>query len=393
MLSRHGARYPTTKKTQAYAALIQRIQRTATAFNGNFSFLKDFEYPLGEEDMTAFGEAQMVDSGARFYERYQELGQGENPFIRASGSPRVIVSAELFTDGFHGAKTADPHATEKDQQAIVSVIISEEPNSNNTLDHGQCDRFEDSDFYSDIEREFGTTYLPPIFDRLDANLPGIYLTAQEVMYLMDMCPFHTVALSPDASVKSPFCDLFTSDEWKAYDYHKSLEKYYRYGAGNPLGASQGVGFVNELIARLTSTPVTDTTSVNMTLDSNPETFPLNRTLYADFSHDNTMVSIYTALGLFNSTSPLPSSRIKSPEETSGYSASWVVPFGGRAYIEKMVCEDAPDSNEEYVRILLNERVVPLHGCPVDSLGRCQLSDFVEGLSYARKGGDWEACFV
>lgn len=343
--------------------------------------------------MTAFGEAQMVDSGTRYYQRYRELGQDENPFIRASGSPRVIVSAELFIDGFHKAKMADPHATEKDNQGTVSVIITEGPHSNNTLDHGRCDRFEDTDIYSDIEREFGTTYLPAIFDRLDADLPGIYLTAQEAVYLMDMCPFHTVALSPDASIKSPFCDLFTLDEWKAYDYHKSLEKYYRYGAGNPLGASQGVGFVNELIARLTSTPVSDTTSVNMTLDRNPETFPLNRTLYADFSHDNTMVSIYTALGLFNSTSPLSPSKIQSPEETNGYAASWAVPFGGRAYIEKMVCQDAPDANEEYVRILLNERVVPLHGCPVDALGRCRLRDFVEGLSYAREGGDWETCFV
>ena len=343
--------------------------------------------------MTAFGEAQLVDSGERFYQRYRELGQDENPFIRASGSPRVIVSAELFIDGFHRAKTDDEHATEKDELATVDVIISEEPNMNNTLDHGMCDRFEEDDLYSDIEKEFGATYIPSILKRISNHLPGTDLTAQDAIYLMDLCPFHTVALSHDASIKSPFCDLFTLDEWKSYDYHKSLEKYYRYGAGNPLGASQGVGFVNELIARLTSTPVTDTTSVNTTLDSNPETFPLNRTLYADFSHDNTMVSIYTALGLFNSTAPLPPSTVQTPEQMKGYAASWSVPFGGRSYIEKMVCADAPDANEEYVRILLNERVVPLHGCPVDALGRCRLRDFVEGLSYARRGGDWEACFV
>ena len=68
--------------------------------------------------------------------------------------------------------------------------------------------------------------------------------------------------------------------------------------GNPLGRVQGVGYVNELLARLTQTPVRDHTQTNRTLDGAPATFPLNRTLYADFSHDNQMAAIYAALGLF-----------------------------------------------------------------------------------------------
>ncbi|KAL1961097.1 hypothetical protein VTO42DRAFT_4985 [Malbranchea cinnamomea] len=393
VLSRHGARYPTEDKSKTYSELIQRIKSNATSFSGNYAFLEDFEYSPGQEEMTAFGEAEMVESGIRFYERYRNLGLHENPFIRASGSPRVIRSAELFIDGFYDAKKADNAATEDDGPPNVNVVISEEPGSNNTLDHGRCDNFELSDPYSDgIEKQFADTYMSAIRKRIAPNLPGTELKDEDITYLMDLCPFQTVAISPDASIRSPFCDLFTDDDWMVYDYQKSLEKYYRYGAGHPLGPTQGVGFVNELIARLTSTPVSDTTSVNHTLDSSTETFPLNRTLYADFSHDNTMLSIFTALGLFNGSSPLPPTTIQTPEQMKGYSASWSVPFAGRAYIEKMVCDDAPVASEEYVRILLNERVVPLSGCPVDALGRCTLTDFVEGLSYARNGGDWAACF-
>ena len=74
--------------------------------------------------------------------------------------------------------------------------------------------------------------------------------------------------------------------------------------GQELGPVQGVGYVNELIARLTDSPVHDSTQTNRTLDSNATTFPLNRTFYADFSHDNEMIAIYSAIGLFRPPQPL-----------------------------------------------------------------------------------------
>lgn len=404
VLARHGARYPTDHKTKDYADIIRRIHRKTTSYSAEYAFLRDFEYPLGEEDMTAFGEAQMANAGTQFYQRYQHLGQRHVPFIRASGSPRVIVSAEKFIDGFHETKSADSRSEETDEPPSVGVVISEKPGANNTLDQGGCARFEDGDEHSEIAKQFASTFVPSIAKRVNSNLVGARLDSKDIVQLMEICPFHTVASSPDASSLSPFCALFTEHEWASYDYLQSLTKYYRYGPGNTLGATQGVGFVNELIARLTSTAVDDNTTVNTTLDNDPTTFPLNRTLYADFSHDNTMVSIFTALGLFNSTQPLSHTTIQTPDdETDGYAASWAVPFAGRAYIEKMECDSDSDSDsysdsdsspvesQPYVRVLLNDRVVPLQGCRVDALGRCRLDDFIEGLSFARRGGAWEKC--
>jgi hypothetical protein len=37
--------------------------------------------------------------------------------------------------------------------------------------------------------------------------------------------------------------------------------------------------VNELVARLTDSPVTDNTCTNRTLDASPETFPLGKRLF------------------------------------------------------------------------------------------------------------------
>ena len=205
--------------------------------------------------------------------------------------------------------------------------------------------------------------------------------------MMDLCPFETVA-DPLAN-PSAFCALFTSSEWRQYDYYQTLGKHYGYGPGNALGPTQGVGFVNELIARMTDMPVKDHTSVNRTLDINSTTFPLGRSLYADFGHDNDMTAVFAALGLYNSTPPLSTTGLMTVEEMKGYSAARTVPFAARTVFEKMRCHGV---EEEMVRVIVNGRVVPLETCEGDALGRCTLSRFVESLSFARDGGHWDRCF-
>lgn len=258
-----------------------------------------------------------------------------------------------------------------------------------SLSHGLCTAFEDGEPYSSIgskaQQTFLATFLPSVTVRLNTDLAGVNLTTTDTINLMDLCPFTTVA-SPVGAF-SPFCSLFTEDEWHHYDYYQSLGKYYGYGPGNPLGPTQGVGFVNELIARMTGKAVSDHTTVNHTLDDSGETFPLGDALYVDVSHDNDMTAIFGALGLYNSTMPLSNTSIR---QTNGYSAAWTVPFAARAYFEKMQCEG---EKEERVRIIVNGRVLPLKTCGGDSLGRCTLSHFVKSLSFAAEGGRWDLCFT
>ncbi|KAL6231495.1 3-phytase B [Aspergillus navahoensis] len=388
VLSRHGARYPTKSKSKAYAELIGAIQKNATSFQGQYAFLESYNYTLGTEDLTTFGENQMVDSGTKFYRRYKDLARNNTPFIRASGSDRVVASAEKFIDGFRTAQLSDYDSNLA--APVVKVIIPEIDGFNNTLDHSTCVSFENDERADEIEANFTAVIGPPIRKRLENDLPGVTLANGDVVYLMDMCSFDTMARTAHGTELSPFCALFTEKEWLQYDYLQSLSKYYGYGAGSPLGPAQGIGFTNELIARLTQSPVRDNTSTNHTLDSNPATFPLDRKLYADFSHDNSMISIFFAMGLYNGTLPLSMDSVESIEEMDGYAASWTVPFGARAYFEVMQCER---EKEPLVRVLVNDRVVPLHGCAVDKFGRCTLDDWVQGLSFARAGGNWKTCFA
>ncbi|KAG6843468.1 hypothetical protein H0H93_000882, partial [Arthromyces matolae] len=167
--------------------------------------------------------------------------------------------------------------------------------------------------------------------RLNAHAPGASIHLSDVYNLMIMCAFESVYLN----AKSSFCSLFTQAEFEQLEYYGDIDKYYNTGYGQELGPVQGVGYVNELIARLTGTPVKDNTQTNRTLNASPETFPLNRTIYADFSHDNEMIAIYAALGLFKQATPL---NTTSPDSNRTWITSHLTPFSGRMLVERLTCK-------------------------------------------------------
>ncbi|KAL8987336.1 MAG: hypothetical protein Q9177_003442 [Variospora cf. flavescens] len=391
ILSRHGARHPTSSKTKIYGSTIQKLQDNVQQFSGKYSFLNNFTSSLDADQLTVFGERQMIHSGIAFYSRYKNLAKQGIPFIRASGEARVVKSAQNFSQGFHDAKSTAQKA-DIDYPYPILEIPEGDGYNNTCVIVAPPETFEESQPYHSIgsraQQTFLETFLPAVTDRLNADLAPANLSASDTVNIMDLCPF-TTAASPIGAISS-FCDLFTDDEWHHYDYYQTLGKYYGYGPGNPLGPSQGVGFANELVARMTERPVDDHTSVNHTLDYNAITFPLNQALYVDVSHDNDMTAIFSAMGLYNGTRALCNTSIETTWQTRGYSAAWTVPFAGRAYFEKMECRG---EKEELVRIIVNDRVLPLETCGGDALGRCTLSKFVGSLSFAAGGGKWDMCFT
>jgi len=237
-------------------------------------------------------------------------------------------------------------------------------------------------------------YASSIADRLNSVAIGLQknITSEDAFYLMMMCPFHTVYHKK----YSPFCEMFSKVEWEGFEYAMDLEQYYKtgYGQVQDLGRTQGVGYVNELLARFTDSPVMDETQTNHTLDDNPKTFPLKKTIYIDFGHDHAMVAVYSAMGLFNVTRLDPSKMQKNRK----WFVSDIVPFSARMSAERLRCTNSPqgrwnrawgkkERDGEYVRILINDGVQPLDFCGGDEDGLCELKEFVKSQRYARTNGD------
>lgn len=372
LLQRHGARFPTAKAGGKIAATLAKLQ-TATNFSSGLEFARDYRYDLGADSLIPLGAHELFELGITAHARYGHLGSA--PFIRSDSSQRVVDSAGNWTVGWAHASGGAPPAT--------AVIISDAAGSDDTLDDSQCDSAPDLGAYEDAWLDiFGAT--PKA--RLNAQLTGVELTKSDVLNLMLLCAFS----SQYHATLDPFCGLFREHEWPDVEYYYDLDKYYETGHGNPQGAVQGVGYANELLARLTNNrtyATDDQTQVNQTLAASSTAFPLGRAFYADFSHDSEIVAILTALGLKQDTTPL---GILGPNPDQVWVTSQIVPFGGNVVTERMTC-----SRKEYIRILINDQLQKPKACGADRNGLCALDRFVASQAYAtdnsKHAADWAAC--
>lgn len=150
----------------------------------------------------------------------------------------------------------------------------------------------------------------------------------------------------------------------------------------------GIGYQQEVIARLKNQTLDYVGSqINVTLDNNTETFPLNQSLYFDFSHDTNIVSILTAFGLKQFAPFLDPTQHPGPHD---FTVSHVTPFGSRLDIEiirtpKPLSRDRSgylDGGEtKYVHFILNQRTLPLGAslpeCDASRVdGWCEFETFV-----------------
>ncbi|KAH9001092.1 phytase [Lactarius akahatsu] len=379
VLQRHGTRWPTSNAAAKCKSAVDKLKRVKDYEEDYLVFLKNFTWDLGENDLLPLGARQSFDAGVAAFDRYAHIVSNDNlPFVRAASSTRVVDSATNWTAGFNVAS----HNTIK---ASVDLILPE--SGNLTLDDNMCPNAGDGDAESE---RWLAIYAPPITRRLNLAAPGANLSNKDTYNLMSLCAFHSQA----TMTPSPFCGLFTPEEFRGFEYFGDVDKFYDNGHGGNLGRVRGVGYVNELLARLTGKPVRDNTQTNRTLDASPETFPLDRTLYADFSHDNTMVSIYSALGLFRQYL-LPGQKLNpgDPSSLRTWILSNMVPFGGRMVVERLKCTRAAALPAAFIRILVNDAVQPLKFCG-GVRGLCELHAFVESQWYSRHdgGGDFERCF-
>ncbi|KAJ7686903.1 phytase, partial [Mycena rosella] len=375
VLQCHDAHFPTSGAATTIISGINKLQSVHNFTDPRLDFLKNFAYALGVVDLVPFGAHQSFEAGEDAYSRYRNLLRPENlPFLRASSSARVINSATNWTAG-HMPMCAclSPH------RAPLTVL-----QGNDTLDDSMCANAGNSDAQTDA---LLAVFAPPITACLNRWAPGANVTDAETYSLSaPSTPSH----QQQTLLLSPFCALFNADEFAAFEYSMDLDKYYGTGYGAYLGRVQGMGYINELLARLTHTPVNDSMQTNRTLDASPATFPLDRVLYADFSHNNQMTAIYAAMGLFLQAAPL--NPTAAPAHMGMWVASRLVPFSAHMVVERLACA----CGAQYVRVLVNDAAQPLAFCADQKTpGVCELGAFVRSQAYARGGGDgdWATCFA
>lgn len=422
-LARHGARNPRAKELRKMYDLLNSIKdivRKQTnsdwcLVNPQYQFLKDYALPSQPNSLTDPGKREISAMGQEFFERYGQLADGghHKPFLRtvADGS-RLEETADLFAQSFHDALTKRPN--EKHDYTIDRLPDGDHVTggANNPLRHSKCKAFEANirgQGKKSQQAQFNKNILlPPIVKRMNQYLSGIDLDVEKddkgTLLLMKMCPYEIARRGHE--LQKSICKIFENTDWWQYGYSETIYKWYRNGPGFPaeLGPTQGVPWVKELMARVTCSLnwiEDDNTAVDVARDMNPDTFPLGKDgpLVVDFTHGSDMTSMLFALGVYpRDLRTIPLDGYHEEKETGNYSATWTVPFAARAYIEKMECANsepggnpAKRSNTEYVRVIVNDRVMNLTPDNKDPWGRETMVDFQAAAKWATDGGNWAAC--
>ncbi|KAJ9357887.1 hypothetical protein DTO027B9_2814 [Paecilomyces variotii] len=408
ILHRHGSRYPSSgSSTEEFGLRIKNLTASGVRFEGDLSFLNDWNYELGAELLVPRGRQELFDSGVLHRYNYGRLyDPSAKVLARTTTQNRMRESAENFLAGFFGLNW---------QQNATLLTVIERHGFNNTLSADKQCPNGDKDLSSpgeDGAKQWQRIYLDAATKRFQKLVKGYTWTVDDTYNTQTLCPFETVAFG-----FSRFCQLFTYQEWKGFEYSRDIESYGEASFGSPTARAQGIGFVVELLARLRGHVVDTppgTSTINTTLDSNERTFPTNQSIYFDFTHDTQMMRILTALGFRQFAQFLPPTGPPANQQLirkrlSSFAARFAIevieaprPVSSRRPQNQTSQADAynwtaPAQETKYIHFVINQRTVPLGksfpACGHRDDGWCEFDTFLQVQNSSLSRAQYEySCF-
>ncbi|KAL1657026.1 hypothetical protein SLS61_000066 [Didymella pomorum] len=449
-LQRHAQRFPTGYfddgiLDEDFGAKVYNFTKAnATAkFTGPLAFLNSYQYQMTSKGyLTGIGATTEFQSGVSFWNRYGRtlynatVGQLQynasyangtarpKPVLRTTSQSRIQNSQISWALGFFGSsfqQTSDPKfSTFANNSLFDVVIIPEGGTENNTLaSYDSCfeDDLQSSDLGDlDLLFQYVPLYIGDATKRMNQYAPkGFTFTNNDTYAMQSICAYETGYLG-----QSDFCKLFTEDEWRGFEQTLDIEYYYDYSFGSPTGRAQGLGYQQELLARLTNQYITSSnSSVNSSITNNASQFPLGRPFYADFSHDDIIISVLTSMSV-DYFREAPSLKQYPPDPNRHFILSHMTPFGGRLITEVIGCNNAnptvqhshrtqyypgqygysaTNASHKFIRMRLNNGIVPLDTirtgeCEGRTDGLCPMNNFLQSQYQAAGLANYQfTCFA
>ena len=288
ILHRHGSRYPTGgtldgANFERFADKLSNVQsKNEGKFTGPLEYLNRWKLQLGTDLLLPLGASQLQASGAATWTRYggilfgREVGEPypgssipSKIFHRTTSQSRIWESSLNWMFGFYGPRQ---------NQTGSLLSIPEADGQNNTLaSYHSCPASKLPLF--DRGRPLATNWINEYMTVSKNKLlefvpPGFNLTQMDVYALQKLCVFESQAFG-----SSQACLLFTSDDWEGFEFASDIKFNGDSLFGCPVGRALGIGYLEELLARLERRVISSSeSSINSTLSSHENTFPLDRKL-------------------------------------------------------------------------------------------------------------------
>jgi len=313
--------------------------------HGPLSFLTHWTYftePSNPafEDLTASGPyagtTQAFTTGQKLRTRYDHLvNQSRTTTLWTCSSQRDIETAEYFARGFFGSHWHD------DKSAHIVVVPETPDRGADTLTPGDTclgyreDKATGHDYGYIKLALWQEAFSKRIIARLQKHAADVVLSAIDIYSMMEMCGFEILARG-----SSPWCDVFSQDEWDDFEYGRDLLHFYRAGPGNKFAGVMGFLWLNATQELLSNDAA--------------------RGVYFSFAHDGDIVPLMATLGILNedgSVQTLPADRRKRERN---WRTSDIVPMGGRTIFERIICdEDAAPylAGNTYIKLSINDGVM------------------------------------
>jgi acid phosphatase len=375
-LVRHASIYSNDFDYEEYLEpFIQKLENTTSVDWSKvptLNFLADWKAPVSEDELellTRLGKLEATKLGVDLFFRYHHLKVPEK--VYTSSAERTFQSAKSLVRGFE----ADDNTVN-----VASIYESKESGADSLTPYKACPAYSSS-AGSEQSSVFQKKFTKPIVARLNALAPGFNFTTSDVFGMMEMCGYETVIRG-----RSPFCDqdLFTPDDWLAWEYTEDIRYHYNVGYGNNVAGAVGLPWLNA------------TAKLLMGADADED-------LYVSFTHRELPPMVMVAMGLFNNSqfggdpaavnATMPLDRI---QYRRSWRASHILPFLGNLALERLNCSGAPGYDDgEYYRALVNSSPQPLSACadgPGTSCSRRGFEAYVQERT-ALFPGFTEACGV
>lgn len=397
MLHRHGTRYSDALTGAAIDEVVEKI-KSALNLNGSLAFAENWEtfvpsesyYELEFASGPYSGLADAYQRGAEYAVRYGHLWDGQSMVpIFAGEYQRVLDTGRKFGEGFMGYNYSTLAAVQLIDETAAAGANSVAPVCT-PKEYTSCE-VGDKTSLAGLMTPFVMPEFEVAANRLMSENPALNITGADIFELMSLSAFEIVARG-----RSQWADLFTSDEWVAFEYATSLLFYCYYGPGSP-GNGQPIGSV---FANATLT----------LLKQGPEEAG---TMFWTFSHDAYVTAALSAMGVL-----IPSEKPTLDKVNFNYLKTYkitdIVPMAAHLTIERLSCSSEVSkvyqsanattqnttsstnstSNNTYVRLVLNEAVLPVDGC-MDGPGySCSLDSYDKFITENIKGFNYiEDCGV
>lgn len=323
--------------------------------------------------------------------------------VWANNYTRVLQTAKTFVQGYLGFNAGA-------NGSVISVTSKgfSEAIGDSLAPSDMCPSFVDAAGGTN-KTTWDNLYIPPIQERLQALITGnLTLTATDIDQIPYLCGFE----SHITGKLSPWCDVFTDEELKQYEYSNDLRYYYGVGPGTDLPKKMMTPYLDALVGLLAQGP-------NITgIQADRSSFQVPKLLMS-FLNDGQLTELVTASGVFDAQEPLSATE---KDDNRLWVGSHYVSMRGTIAFERLNCIVSPGgglgnstnstqpsaisaatvarsyaslrrrqetTNATYVRIRLNDAVYPVPSCKSGPGSSCLLSDYVAYVQNKYEAeGDW-----